>query len=114
MAHKGIEMPLRLPSSHSSVRVQQESGKTVDEAQRQENNYRCDHLEIEIPLLIALLFWFAWWLLRGSAYGIWLCLRPQLSVPLRGWASILSPVLRFEVGPPSGEAFGECIKPSKQ
>jgi hypothetical protein len=29
--------------------------------------------------------WLTWWLLRGSAYGVWLCLRPQLSVPAEGW-----------------------------
>jgi hypothetical protein len=93
---------MKLPNGYRTM-----EGRNWNEVHRQENNYRCDHLEIEIPPGIALLFWFAWWLLRGSAYGIWLCLRPQLIVPLRGWACILSPGLRFEAGPPSGEAFGQ-------
>lgn len=29
-----------------------------------------------------------WWPFRGSAYGIWLCLRPQLSVPAEGYKAI--------------------------
>jgi hypothetical protein len=36
-------------------------------------------------LVVADACWLAWWLLRGSAYGIWLCLRPQFSVPAEGW-----------------------------
>jgi len=86
-----LEAPLGLSSPHDSVHVQQDLTRRWNETHQQESNYRSDHLEREIPALvcgIALLFWFAWWLVRGSAYGIWLCLRPQLSVPLRGWATI--------------------------
>lgn len=52
--------------------------------------YTRGRLVMEAPLIriITTTCWLAWWLARGSAYGIWLCLRPQLSVPAEGWRII--------------------------
>jgi len=59
------------------------------------HNWYVDKYQLRPSIEMAIMIRFASWLLRlvwqtirGSAYGIWLCLRPQLSVPARGWVSI--------------------------